>query len=102
MAATDRHAPSQSQRRILEALASRADAAELKTAPSPEMYGLDLVAAGVASRSSLYVELARLEDFGWIEGREEDPAPPAGLARRVYQITSAGAAVLLPLAKAVP
>ena len=78
------------QRRILEVLAAH----------EGEMYGLDLVAAGAASRMSLYVELARLEDRGWIEGREEPPST-ATIARRIYRITSAGAAALLPQAEVV-
>lgn len=93
--------PSRAQRRILEALAARATAFVSGAAASREMYGLDLVAAG-AARSSLYVELARLEDLGWIESREEDPPPAPQLPRRLYHVTVAGAAVLLPEAKALP
>ena len=78
------------QRQIIEVLASCAG----------EMYGLDIVATGAASRGSLYVELARLEDLGWIESREEPLHNTAiGLARRLYRITPAGAATLLPTAR---
>lgn len=83
----------QQQRRILEALAARSD---------EELYGLDLVAAGAASRMSLYVELSRLEDRGWIACREEPPEQAAFVQRRIYRITPAGAAALLPTAKVVP
>ena len=77
------------QRRILEVLATA----------EGEMYGLDIVAAGAAGRGSVYVELARLEDLGWISAREEPPVDPAMLPRRVYRITEAGGAQLLPAAR---
>jgi len=77
------------QRRILEVLATQ------KT----EMYGLDIVKAGAASRMSLYIELARLEDQGLIEGREEPPNEATIVARRLYRITPAGATKLLPAAR---
>jgi DNA-binding PadR family transcriptional regulator len=81
------------QRQILEVLA----------AATGEMYGLDIVAAGAASRASLYVELARLEDHGWIESHEEEnPLSGVTFVRRLYRITTAGAAQLLPAAKVVP
>ena len=79
------------QLRILEVLAAQ----------KAEMYGLDIVKAGAASRMSLYVELARLEDLGLIEGREEPPNEATIVARRLYRITTAGAAKLLPAAEVV-
>ena len=82
----------QVQRRILEVLA-RADGA---------LYGSDVVREGVACFGSVYVHLAGLEELGWIEAWEEPPAEPeVGLPRRAYRITPAGAAQLLPSAKAV-
>ena len=63
------------------------------------MYGLDLVNAGVAKRSWLYVVLGRMEESGLIEGREEDEIAPPQLPRRLYRITHAGRAKLLPVAK---
>jgi DNA-binding PadR family transcriptional regulator len=78
------------QRSILEALAARAH---------DELYGLDLVAAGAASRMSLYVELSRLEDRGLVQSREEPPSAETIVTRRLYRITPAGAAMLLPTAE---
>jgi len=72
------------RRRILEHLA-RATA---------RVYGLDLVAAKIASRASLYVHLGWLEETGHVEGAEE----PVTL-RRSYKITDKGRAVLLPEAR---
>lgn len=61
------------------------------------MYGLDIVATGAAARGALYVLLARLEELGWVEGREE--LTPAH--RRRYRITPSGHAALLPTATAL-
>ena len=77
------------QQRILEVLA----------AADGEIYGLDIVAAGAAGRGSVYVELARLEDLGWITAREVAPEDLAALPRRIYRITKAGGAQLLPTAR---
>lgn len=59
-----------------------------------EVYGLDLVTGGAASRASLYVELFRLEEHGLIESRFEDGAEYP--RRRLYRITAAGNAALVP------
>lgn len=66
-----------------------------------EMYGIDFVNAGVAKRRWLYVVLGRMEESGLIEGREEDDVEPPRLPRRLYRITDAGRATLLPVAKAL-
>lgn len=58
-----------------------------------ELYGLDLATAGDVKTYTLYVVLARMEDRGWIEGRFEDGDPPR---RRLYRITDAGRAALVP------
>lgn len=81
------HAKVTRERRILEALATA----------DRELYGLDLVAAGAAKRWWLYVVLARMEESGLIKGREDDGDPP----RRLYRITDAGNAALLPAAKVI-
>lgn len=73
---------------------------EVLAAANRELYGLDLVAAGAAKRGSLYVVLARMEDRGLIEGREEPSASPLP-PRRLYRITDAGRATRLPTAKVV-
>jgi DNA-binding MarR family transcriptional regulator len=72
------------EQRILHALA----------AAGQELCGRDLVAAGVVGRLMLYVVLARLEDRGWIEGHFEDGPEPR---RRLYRITDAGRAALIPV-----
>jgi DNA-binding PadR family transcriptional regulator len=64
-----------------------------------ELYGLDLVAAGAAKRRWLYVVLGRMEESGLIEGHTEEGILPPQLPRRIYRITDAGRAALLPVAK---
>lgn len=78
------------EQQILQVLATR----------DVEMYGLDLVEAGVRSwTGALYVALFRLEEKGLIESRNEDTQSlPAGYpARRLYRITEAGRAKLVPI-----
>ena len=77
------------QRSILEVIA----------ASDGEMYGRDIVIAGAARQASVYVDLARLEDLGWIAAREEPVADPTMMPRRIYRITEAGGAQLLPVAR---
>jgi DNA-binding PadR family transcriptional regulator len=72
------------RRRILEHLARA----------TKRVYGLDLINAKVASRYSLYVHMAWLEEAGYIEGVEERVT-----LRRSYKITDKGRAVLLPVAR---
>ena len=67
-----------------------------------ELYGLDFVNAGVAKRRWLYVVLGRMEESGLIEAREEEAVDPPRLPRRLYRITDAGRATLLPVAKVHP
>lgn len=58
-----------------------------------DLHGHDLVTAGAAKTHWLYVILARMEDRGWIEGHFEEGDSPR---RRLYRITDAGRAALLP------
>ena len=61
-----------------------------------EKYGLEIVqdSDGTISRNSVYVLLGRMEDKGFITGREEAPAPgEQGPPRRKYKITGVGAKV---------
>ena len=60
-----------------------------------ELYGLDLVTAGVAKRRWVYIVMSRMEERGLIEGREGAGEPP----RRLYRITDADRVLLLPTAK---
>ena len=77
------------QRRILELLAKAGS----------DLYGLDIVASHAARRHFVYVELARMEDLGWISSREVPSE--TGLLRRQYRITEAGGAQLLPTARSL-
>jgi DNA-binding PadR family transcriptional regulator len=72
---------------------------EVLAAATHELYGLDLVSAGVVRRGGLYVVLGRMEEQGLIEGREDGVGD---FPRRVYRITDAGRAALLPIAKVHP
>jgi DNA-binding PadR family transcriptional regulator len=60
-----------------------------------EAYGLDLVNAGVLSRSSCYVHLASMENddliVGTLQPVETEGSPP----RRQYTITDRGRAALV-------
>jgi DNA-binding transcriptional ArsR family regulator len=47
-------------------------------------YGLDLVKAGLASRSTIYIHLAKLQDLGLVEFRWETPVRP-GVVRPQYR-----------------
>ena len=58
-----------------------------------ERYGLELVDAsgGTLKRGSVYVILARMEEKGFVESRQEDRQPRAsGLPRRLYRATRYG------------
>jgi DNA-binding PadR family transcriptional regulator len=58
-----------------------------------ERYGLELVDAsgGALKRGSVYVILARMEEKGFVESRQEERAPGAsGLPRRLYRATPYG------------
>ena len=78
------------QRRVLEYLAAL-------TRPA---YGRDIAkGAPLPWWIPAFVVLERLEDYGLIEGDEESLWPHASLyepVRRVYRITDAGRAALLP------
>lgn len=58
-----------------------------------ERYGLELVDAssGSLKRGSVYVTLARMEEKGFVESRQEDrPERAGGLPRRLYRATPYG------------
>ena len=61
-----------------------------------ERYGLELVEAsgGALKRGSVYEILARMEEKGFIESRQEGRSPGAsGLPRRLYRATPYGVKV---------
>jgi PadR family transcriptional regulator, regulatory protein PadR len=58
-----------------------------------ERYGLELVDAsdGALKRGSVYVTLARMEEKGFVESRQEDRVQGnSGLPRRLYRATPYG------------
>ena len=58
-----------------------------------DRYGLELVdaSAGTLKRGSVYVILARMEEKGFVESRQESAAGrPAALPRRIYRATQYG------------
>lgn len=58
-----------------------------------ERYGLELVDAsdGALKRGSVYVTLARMEEKGFVDSRQEDRADgPSGPPRRLYSATPYG------------
>jgi DNA-binding PadR family transcriptional regulator len=58
-----------------------------------ERYGLELVDAsgGTLKRGSVYVILARMEEKGFIDSRQEERGPgSSGLPRRLYRATPYG------------
>ena len=58
-----------------------------------ERYGLELVDAsgGTLKRGSVYVTLARMEEKGFIESRQEErTARTSGMPRRLYRATPYG------------
>lgn len=60
---------------------------------SQERYGLELVDAsgGALKRGSIYVILARMEEKGFVESRQEERSPgTSGLPRRIYRATKYG------------
>jgi DNA-binding PadR family transcriptional regulator len=58
-----------------------------------ERYGLELVDAsdGTLKRGSVYVTLARMEEKGFVESRQEERSEPStGAPRRLYRATPYG------------
>jgi DNA-binding PadR family transcriptional regulator len=75
---------------------SRTESLVMDLLRGAERYGLELVdaSAGALKRGSVYVILARMEEKGFIESRQEDRGPSAsGLPRRLYRATPYGAKV---------
>jgi PadR family transcriptional regulator, regulatory protein PadR len=55
-------------------------------------YGLGLAGAAEVSSGTIYPMLARLENAGWLESRQEDASPESEgrPRRRLYRLTGAG------------
>ena len=72
---------------------SRTESLVLDLLRARERYGLELVdaAGGTLKRGSVYVILARMEEKGFIESRQEErPRGASGLPRRLYRATPYG------------
>ena len=75
---------------------SRTESVVMDLLGGGERYGLELVeaSAGALKRGSVYVTLARMEDKGFIDSRQEERGPGAsGPPRRLYRATSYGVKV---------
>ena len=72
---------------------SRTESLVLDLLRGRERYGLELVDAsrGALKRGSVYVILARMEEKGFVESRQEERTSGAsGLPRRLYRATPYG------------
>ena len=72
---------------------SRTESLVLDLLRGRERYGLELVDAsrGTLKRGSVYVILARMEEKGFVESRQEErTSGPSGLPRRLYRATPYG------------
>jgi DNA-binding PadR family transcriptional regulator len=72
---------------------SRTESLVMELLHGSERYGLELVDAsrGALKRGSVYVILARMEEKGFIESRQEERLPgTSGLPRRLYRATPYG------------
>lgn len=57
-----------------------------------ELYGLEMIkrSKGALKRGSIYVVLGRMEDEGFVKGREVKEEGSPGMPRRLYRITGLG------------
>jgi DNA-binding PadR family transcriptional regulator len=72
---------------------SRTESLVMELLRGRERYGLELVdkSNGALKRGSVYVILARMEEKGFVESRQEERAPGvSGPPRRLYRATPYG------------
>ena len=72
---------------------SRTESLVMELLRGRERYGLELVdtSGGALKRGSVYVILARMEEKGFVESRQEERSPGvSGLPRRLYRATPYG------------
>ena len=72
---------------------SRTESLVMELLRGRERYGLELVdrSNGALKRGSVYVILARMEEKGFVESRQEERSPGvSGLPRRLYRATPYG------------
>jgi DNA-binding PadR family transcriptional regulator len=71
---------------------SRTESLVMELLRGRERYGLELVDAsdGTLKRGSVYVILARMEEKGFVDSRQEERDGASGTPRRVYHATPYG------------
>jgi len=72
---------------------SRTESLVMELLRGRERYGLELVDAseGALKRGSVYVILARMEEKGFVESRQDEcPSGASGPPRRLYRATTYG------------
>lgn len=72
---------------------SRTESLVMELLRGRERYGLELVDAsrGTLKRGSVYVTLARMEEKGFVDSKQEERPPgTSGLPRRLYRATPYG------------
>jgi DNA-binding PadR family transcriptional regulator len=72
---------------------SRTESLVMELLRGRERYGLELVdrSGGTLKKGSVYVILARMEEKGFVDSRQEDRAQgTSGLPRRLYRATPYG------------
>jgi DNA-binding PadR family transcriptional regulator len=71
---------------------SRTESLVMELLRSRERYGLELVDAssGALKRGSVYVILARMEEKGFVDSRQEERGSGGGMPRRLYRATPYG------------
>lgn len=71
---------------------SRTESQVMELLRGRERYGLELVDAsgGALKRGSVYVILARMEEKGFVDSRQEERADGTASARRLYRATPYG------------
>ena len=72
---------------------SRTESLVMELLRGRERYGLELVdaSAGALKRGSVYVILARMEEKGFVDSRQEERSPGGGgMPRRLYRATPYG------------
>lgn len=72
---------------------SRTESLVMELLRGRERYGLELVerSGGTLKKGSVYVTLARMEEKGFVDSRQEDRAQGiSGLPRRLYRATPYG------------
>ncbi len=62
-------------------------------------YGLDIVKEAKVNKGTVYIYLSQLEDWGYIESKEDKPGEGLFLPRRKYKLTEEGLKCKIELEK---